>query len=75
MSTDARPGRASIRLSARTIVAYAIGSLGTGRYATLPGLVLTYFLMALGILPLSRYRLRRTDIERAEVGPPPGAPA
>lgn len=28
----------------RTIVNYAVGSLGTGGYATLPGLVLTYFL-------------------------------
>ncbi|MDP3949173.1 MFS transporter [Microbacterium sp.] len=44
MSTDARPEQASVRLSARTIVTYAIGSLGTGGYATLPGLVLTYFL-------------------------------
>ncbi|MGM7667937.1 MFS transporter [Microbacterium sp. A93] len=44
MSTGARPERASARLSPRTIVNYAIGSLGTGGYATLPGLVLTYFL-------------------------------
>lgn len=44
MSIDARPERASARLSARTIVTYAIGSLGTGGYSTLPGLVLTYFL-------------------------------
>lgn len=44
MSTAARPERASTRLSARTIVNYAVGSLGTGGYATLPGLVLTYFL-------------------------------
>jgi Na+/melibiose symporter-like transporter len=44
MSTDARPERAYVRLSARTIVNYAIGSLGTGGYSTLPGLVLTYFL-------------------------------
>ncbi|WP_372966787.1 MFS transporter [Microbacterium sp.] len=44
MSTEARPERASVRLSARTIALYAIGSLGTGGYATLPGLVLTYFL-------------------------------
>lgn len=44
MSTAARPERASVRLSARTITLYAIGSLGTGGYATLPGLVLTYFL-------------------------------
>jgi GPH family glycoside/pentoside/hexuronide:cation symporter len=44
MSTDARPERVSSRLSARTITLYSIGSLGTGGYATLPGLVLTYFL-------------------------------
>ena len=44
MSTDARPERASVRLSARTIALYSIGSLGTGGYATLPGLVLTYYL-------------------------------
>jgi GPH family glycoside/pentoside/hexuronide:cation symporter len=44
MSTEARPERASVRLSPRTILLYAIGSLGTGGYATLPGLVLTYFL-------------------------------
>ncbi|MFJ6430618.1 MFS transporter [Microbacterium maritypicum] len=44
MSTEARPERAPVRLSPRTIVLYAIGSLGTGGYATLPGLVLTYFL-------------------------------
>lgn len=44
MSTDARAERASTRLSARTIALYAVGSLGTGGYATLPGLVLTYFL-------------------------------
>lgn len=44
MSTEARSERASVRLSPRTILLYAIGSLGTGGYATLPGLVLTYFL-------------------------------
>lgn len=44
MSTEAPPEHASVRLSPRTIVLYAIGSLGTGGYATLPGLVLTYFL-------------------------------
>jgi Na+/melibiose symporter-like transporter len=44
MSTEARPERASVRLSPRTVWVYAIGSLGTGGYATLPGLVLTYFL-------------------------------
>ncbi|MFS0853057.1 MFS transporter [Microbacterium sp. 179-I 3D4 NHS] len=44
MSTEARPERASVRLSARILWLYALGSLGTGGYATLPGLVLTYFL-------------------------------
>ncbi|MDR6866534.1 Na+/melibiose symporter-like transporter [Microbacterium resistens] len=44
MSTVARPERAPSRLPARTIARYAAGSLGTGGYATLPGLVLTYFL-------------------------------
>lgn len=44
MSTAARRDRASVRLSPRTITLYAIGSVGTGGYATLPGLVLTYFL-------------------------------
>lgn len=44
MSNAARSGRASSRLSPRTVIAYAIGSLGTGGYATLPGLVLTYYL-------------------------------
>lgn len=44
MSTEARSERASARLSAGTVALYAVGSLGTGGYATLPGLVLTYFL-------------------------------
>jgi Na+/melibiose symporter-like transporter len=44
MSTEARPERASARLPARTIALYSVGSVGTGGYATLPGLVLTYFL-------------------------------
>lgn len=44
MSTEARSERAPVHLSPRTIALYAIGSLGTGGYATLPGLVLTYFL-------------------------------
>lgn len=44
MSTEARSERASVRLSAGTVALYAVGSLGTGGYATLPGLVLTYFL-------------------------------
>jgi len=34
----------SARLSPRTVALYAAGSLGSGGYATLPGLVLTYFL-------------------------------
>ncbi|MET0303595.1 MAG: MFS transporter [Microbacteriaceae bacterium] len=48
MSTDAPRGTraaASVpSLSRRTIAQYAIGSLGTGGFATLPGLVLTYYL-------------------------------
>lgn len=44
MSTEARRDRAPARLSPRTIALYAVGSVGTGGYATLPGLVLTYFL-------------------------------
>jgi len=40
-------------LSRRTIATYAIGSLGTGGFATLPGLVLVFFLTdTLGIAPL-----------------------
>ena len=31
-------------LTRRTIARYAIGSLGTGGFATLPGLVLVYYL-------------------------------
>ena len=48
MSTDARGSAAapaSTRaLPRRTVAQYAIGSLGTGGFATLPGLVLTYYL-------------------------------
>lgn len=44
MSTAARTGRAPTRLPARTVARYAAGSLGTGGFATLPGLVLAYFL-------------------------------
>ncbi|GAA4480917.1 MFS transporter [Microbacterium panaciterrae] len=44
MSIAARPERASTRLPARTIARYAVGSLGTGGFSTLPGLVLAYFL-------------------------------
>jgi Na+/melibiose symporter-like transporter len=37
------PG-APARLGAGTVVRYAVGSIGTGGFATLPGLVLVYFL-------------------------------
>ena len=40
-------------LSRRTIATYAIGSLGTGGFATLPGLVLLFFMTdTLGVYPL-----------------------
>ncbi len=45
--TEVRPGGASAstdRLSRGTIAKYSTGSLGTGGFATLPGLVLVYFL-------------------------------
>ncbi len=45
--TKVRPGGASAstdRLSRGTIAKYSTGSLGTGGFATLPGLVLVYFL-------------------------------
>ncbi len=48
------PSQASPRLSAGTIGRYAIGSLGTGGFATLPGLVLTYYLTdSLGVAALA----------------------
>jgi len=38
----------------RAVAAYALGSLGTGGFATLPGLVLVYFLTdTLGVVPLA----------------------
>jgi len=41
-------------LSRRTIAAYAVGSLGTGGFSTLPGLVLVYYLTdTLGIAALA----------------------
>ena len=62
MSTDARdaggaaasdPAPAGTRLSNGTIARYATGSLGTGGFATLPGLVLTYYLTdSLGVAAL-----------------------
>ena len=49
MSTAA-PSPARTRLSRGTIARYATGSLGTGGFATLPGLVLAYYLTdSLGI--------------------------
>jgi len=48
--TAARPDR----LSSGTIARYAAGSLGTGGFATLPGLVLTYYLTdSLGVAALA----------------------
>lgn len=48
------PSQSSPRLSAGTIGRYAIGSLGTGGFATLPGLVLTYYLTdSLGVAALA----------------------
>lgn len=45
--------QASIRLPRRTIATYAIGSIGTGGFATLPGLVLVYYLTdTLGVTAL-----------------------
>ena len=44
----------SARLSRGTIARYATGSLGTGGFATLPGLVLTYYLTdSLGVAALA----------------------
>lgn len=62
MSSDAPDaGKASAydapratRLSAGTIARYATGSVGTGGFATLPGLVLTYYLTdSLGVAALA----------------------
>jgi glycoside/pentoside/hexuronide:cation symporter, GPH family len=62
MSTDAPDAGADSayttartdRLSAGTIARYASGSLGTGGFATLPGLVLTYYLTdSLGVAALA----------------------
>jgi Na+/melibiose symporter-like transporter len=57
MSTDARGTAAEASpardLPRRTVAQYAIGSLGTGGFATLPGLVLTYYLTdSLGVIAL-----------------------
>ncbi len=63
MSTDAPdagagaasdPAAVRTRLSRGTIARYATGSLGTGGFATLPGLVLTYYLTdSLGVAALA----------------------
>ncbi|MDR7191183.1 Na+/melibiose symporter-like transporter [Microbacterium sp. BE35] len=60
MSNEAPPATgvpasiSSARLSRGTIARYATGSLGTGGFATLPGLVLTYYLTdSLGVAALA----------------------
>ncbi|MEO7349491.1 MAG: MFS transporter [Terrimesophilobacter sp.] len=51
--TATERSRASIRLHRRTIATYAIGSIGTGGFSTLPGLVLVYYLTdTLGVTAL-----------------------
>lgn len=48
------PASTSARLGRGTIARYATGSLGTGGFATLPGLVLTYYLTdSLGVAALA----------------------
>src|SRR6478752_397545 len=51
---EAAASLAPARLSRGTIARYATGSLGTGGFATLPGLVLTYYLTdSLGVAALA----------------------
>ncbi len=46
------PRTASSRLTTSTVARYAIGSVGTGGFATLPGLVLVFYLTdTLGVVP------------------------
>lgn len=53
MATTDRTYSSSKRLTRRTTAGYAVGSLGTGGFATLPGLVLIYFLTdTLGVAAL-----------------------
>ncbi|KRB37150.1 MFS transporter [Microbacterium sp. Root180] len=53
-SPEAAASLAPARLSRGTIARYATGSLGTGGFATLPGLVLTYYLTdSLGVAALA----------------------
>src|SRR4051812_49801640 len=48
----AAPGRAAARPAASAVGWYAAGSIGTGAYGTVPGLVLLYFLTnVLGVAP------------------------
>src|SRR5688572_13064691 len=50
MITDDPKPTATARLSRKTVSQYAVGSLGTGGFATLPGLVLLYYMTdSLGI--------------------------
>ncbi|WP_082541271.1 MFS transporter [Microbacterium sp. Root166] len=52
--TPATPVTSADRLSRGTIARYAVGSIGTGGFATLPGLVLTYYLTdSLGVAALA----------------------
>lgn len=52
--TPATPGASADRLGRGTIARYAVGSIGTGGFATLPGLVLTYYLTdSLGVAALA----------------------
>ena len=52
MTASAR-SNPTIRLTRRTIATYAIGSIGTGGFSTLPGLVLVYYLTdTLGVTAL-----------------------
>ncbi|MET0735759.1 MAG: MFS transporter [Microbacterium sp.] len=52
-ATPAEASGSSRALPRRTVAQYAIGSLGTGGFATLPGLVLTYYLTdSLGVTAL-----------------------
>lgn len=44
MSNGAPSPDSPVRLSASTLVRYAAGSIGTGGFATLPGLVLVYYM-------------------------------
>jgi GPH family glycoside/pentoside/hexuronide:cation symporter len=53
MTAPASASRA-VRLPRRTVAGYAIGSLGTGGFGTLPGLVLVYYLTdTLGVAALA----------------------